>query len=60
MLKDGMSLPWVWFPVYSNITCIGKGVKIKPTNHPRQNDTLEVNPSYVIASLSLTYTRLVF
>ena len=26
--KDRISLPGVWFPAHSNVTCTGKGVKI--------------------------------
>ena len=29
-LKDGTSLPGVWFPAHSNVTCTG--VKIDPTS----------------------------
>ena len=31
-LKDRTSLPGVWFPAHSNVICIGKVVKIDPSN----------------------------
>ena len=32
MFKDRTSLPGIWLPSHGNVTCTGKGVKIKSTN----------------------------
>ena len=45
--KDRTSLPGVWFPAHSNVTCTGKGVEIDPTNRLTRITIITIHDSSI-------------